>query len=104
MGDYLYILFGTNAVQYCSNVYRINIKTLESVKLFDSIELVENATVADMHRLNQLYPDDFLTGRYRQEVVYYENKLYTFGGGKIDGDAHSFENVNLNFTDLIFNL
>ncbi|RNA40279.1 kelch domain-containing 10 -like protein [Brachionus plicatilis] len=93
VGDNLYILFGTNAVQYCSNVYRVNIKTLESVKLFDSIELIENATVADTHRLNQLYPNDFLTGRYRQEVVYYENKLYTFGGGKIDGDAHCFENL-----------
>lgn len=77
---------------------------MESEKLFDSIELIENATVADMHRLNQLYPNDFLNGRYRQEVVYYENKLYTFGGGKIDGDAHSLENVKIIFTFKFYTL
>ncbi|CAF0839649.1 unnamed protein product [Brachionus calyciflorus] len=92
-GDYLYILFGTNAVQYCSNVYRVNIKTLESEKLFDSIELVENSNFRELENLNDIYPNDFLYGRYRQEVIHFENKLYTFGGGKIDGDAHSLDTL-----------
>lgn len=93
VGDYLYILFGTNAVHYCSNVYRVNIKTLESVKLFDSIDLIENSSFSQLNKLNQLYPNGFLYGRYRQEVIHYDNKMYTFGGGKIDGDAHPFDNL-----------
>jgi len=32
--------------------------------------------------LNARYPNQFLDGRYRQEVVFYKNKFYTFGGGK----------------------
>ena len=89
--DFLYILFGTNSREYCSNVYRVNIKTLESKKLFDSVELLENANFTRQLELDELYPDEFLSGRYRQEVVHYENKLYTFGGGKIDGDSYSLE-------------
>ena len=87
MSDYLYVLFGTDAREYCSNVYRISLKTLESNKLFDSLEIIDRATFIEMERLDQEYPNDFLDGRYRQEVVHYENKLYALGGGKRDGDS-----------------
>lgn len=95
--NFLYCLFGTNSHIYCSNVYRINIKTLEVKTLFDSISLLENANFIELNQLEQTYPNDFLRGSYRQEVVHYKNKLYTFGGGKIDGGAHGFQNVFLFF-------
>ncbi len=79
----LYILFGTNARIYCSNVYKINLKTLESTKLFDSVALSDSVMNFTMiSELNARYPNQFLDGRYRQEVVFYKNKFYTFGGGK----------------------
>jgi len=31
--------------------------------------------------------------RYRQEVIFHNNKFYTFGGAMRDGRAHSLENV-----------
>lgn len=46
-----------------------------------------------MEQLAEAYPNEFLFGRYRQEVVHHDRKLYAFGGGKIDGDAYGFENV-----------
>jgi hypothetical protein len=91
--EHLYILYGTNAREYCSNVYEISLKTLECVKLFDSIELLAKANFSESVALHQLYPEEFLLGRYRQEVVHYSSKLYTFGGGKIDADAYAFENL-----------
>lgn len=93
----MYSLFGTNAREYCSNVYRIDLRTLECRTLFDSISLLENANFIEMTQLAEAYPNEFLFGRYRQEVVHYDRKLYAFGGGKIDGDAYGFENVK--FTD-----
>lgn len=93
----MYCLFGTNAREYCSNVYRIDMRTLEIVTLFDSISLIENANFIEMEQLNAAYPNDFLFGRYRQEVVHYDNKLFAFGGGKIDGDAYGFDSVSLRF-------
>jgi hypothetical protein len=89
----LYVLFGTNVREYFSNVYRINLNKLESVKLFDSIKLLDNANMTQLEMLKKEYPDDFLYGRYRQECVYYENKIYAFGGGKNDGDAYPLEKV-----------
>jgi hypothetical protein len=93
--DFLYILFGTDSRTYCSNVYRINIKTLVSKKLFDSIDLLARANFTTLTQLDQEYPDEFLLGRYRQEVVHYKGKLYVFGGGKIDGDSFPLDNVNI---------
>jgi hypothetical protein len=79
----LYVLFGTNARIYCANVYKINLKTLQSTKLFDSISLNESVqNFTQLSELNAKYPNDFLGGRYRQEVIFFKNKFYTFGGGK----------------------
>lgn len=92
--NYLYILFGTNSHQYCTNVYKINLKSLESSKLFDSIELRDNVSnFTQLNELNQKYPNNFLDGRYRQEVIYYKNKLYAFGGGSITGEAYVLSEV-----------
>ena len=91
--DFLYCLFGTNARVYCSNVYRIDLRTLETATLFDSISLVENANFIEMEQLSAAYPNEFLFGRYRQEVVHHDHKLYALGGGKIDGDAYGFDIV-----------
>ena len=68
-------------------------RTLELTTLFDSISLVENSTFFEMEQLAEQYPNDFLFGRYRQEVTHYDGKLYAFGGGKIDGDAYGFDSV-----------
>lgn len=46
-----------------------------------------------MEQLAEQYPNDFLFGRYRQEVTHFDGKLYAFGGGKIDGDAYGFDSV-----------
>ena len=90
----MYILFGTDARQYCSNVYRISLKTLESYKLFDSIELKESVSNFSMQRELELkYPNEFLEGRYRQEVIFCKNKFYTFGGGNFEGNAYKLDEV-----------
>jgi hypothetical protein len=90
----LYILFGTNSRIYCSNVYKINMKTLECKKLFDSVELINKSmNYTDTLALNNEYPNDFLIGRYRQEVLHHDGKIYAFGGGKNDGDSCSMELV-----------
>jgi hypothetical protein len=90
----LYILFGTNSQIYCSNVYKINMKTFECKKLFDSIELINKTTnFSSIVALNNEYPNEFLSGRYRQEVVHYKGKIYAFGGGIKDGDSCSMELV-----------
>jgi hypothetical protein len=87
-------MFGTNARNYFCNVYRINIRTLVSKKLFDSIELTANANfTAARTQLDEVYPDEFLLGRYRQETVVYNNKIYVFGGGKLDGDSFPMDRV-----------
>ena len=62
--------------------------------MFDSISLKESVTnFMMMNELNAKYPNNFLEGRYRQEVVYYKNKFYTFGGGNIEGDAYKLDEV-----------
>ena len=91
--NFLYLLFGTNASIYCSNVYKINIHTLESFKLFDSVEIREKAGYIELMHLQAEYPDDFLMGRYRQEVAFYNSKIYVFGGGKIDGMCYPLQKV-----------
>ena len=96
----LYVLFGTNAREYISNVYRINLNKLESVKLFDSTELLENANMTQLEMLKNEYPDDFLYGRDRQECVYYDNKIYAFGGGKFNGDAYPIEKVRFEYLNV----
>lgn len=93
IGNYLYYMCGTDAQQYCTNVYRIDITKLESVKLFDSIELFQNSSYIETQHLMQQYPDDFLAGRYRQEAVVYNEKIYLFGGGKFDGDCFPLNKV-----------
>ena len=96
----MYLLFGTNARVYCSNVYKICLKTLVCTKMFDSVQLRESATNFSMqHDLNAKYPNNFLSGRYRQEVVYYQNKFYTFGGGNIEGDAYPLDEVTSSYSD-----
>lgn len=93
IGNYLYYMCGTDAQQYCTNVYRIDIAKLESCKLFDSIELVQNSSYIETQHLMQQYPDDFLAGRYRQEAVVYNEKIYLLGGGKFDGDCFPLNKV-----------
>ena len=94
--NYIYIIFGTNARIYTSSVYRINIETLKSECLFDSIQMIENASHIKRIQLDNEYPDDFLAGRYRQEVVMYNKKVYVFGGGKNNGDAFNLKKVIIN--------
>ena len=55
--------------------------------------MLDNANIFELNQLEEAYPNEFLHGRYRQEVVHYNKKLYTFGGGKIDGDSHGFQIV-----------
>lgn len=82
---YLYLLCGTDSRRYSTNVYKIDMKTLESVKLFDSVQIIDKATYIEYSHLQVEYPDDFLLGRYRQEIAFYGSKIYTLGGGKLDG-------------------
>lgn len=94
--NFMYILFGTDSHQYCTNVYRINLKTLESSTLFDSLKLIDNASnFTQLNELNERYPNNFLDGRYRQEVIHYKNKLYAFGGGAFTGEAYILSEVYL---------
>ncbi len=79
--NYIYILFGTNARVYTSNVYRINIQTLYSECLFNSVDMIENISYLTLLELNRQYPEDFLQGRYRQDVVVFNKKIIVFGGG-----------------------
>ncbi len=100
--NFLYLIFGTNAMIYCSNVYKININTLESFKLFDSVEMREKASYIEFVHLQTEYPDDFLAGRYRQEVALYESKIYVFGGGKIDGMCFPLQKVGVKLFFFIY--
>jgi hypothetical protein len=61
--------------------------------LFDSTELIHHASFRELEALNQEYPNDFLKGLYRQEVVHYKNKFYVFGGGNSEGMAYPFDTV-----------
>lgn len=90
---YLYILFGTNSRIYTSNVYRVNIETLHCECLFNSGNLLEKASYFRQVQLSDEYPEDFLLGRYRQEVVIHDRKIYVFGGGKNNGDVFSLAKV-----------
>ena len=65
---YLYILFGTSSSVFCCNVYKINLSTLESVKLFDSTQLLYEANFIELQNLELEYPNDFLSGRYLKNV------------------------------------
>ena len=58
--NHLYILFGTTSSDFYSNVYRVNLITLESVKLFDTEQL---KNTADQLNLENEYPNRFLDGR-----------------------------------------
>jgi hypothetical protein len=62
-------MFGTSSREYCSNVYKINIATLESEKLFDSLQILEE-NYFNEDGLNDQYPNQFLHGRY---LIYIEN-------------------------------
>jgi hypothetical protein len=62
--EYLYVLFGTTGHAYHSNVYKINLKTLESVKLFDSDELKQTESFIQQQELEVQYPNNFLNGRH----------------------------------------
>lgn len=92
--NFLYILFGTNSHDYFSNVYRVDVKTLESKCLLDSVRLNETSNIREREHLNSAYPNGFLTGRYRQEIVLYSDKIYVFGGGDREGDASSLDIVS----------
>ncbi len=89
----LYILFGTTSRTYVCNIYKINLKTLKSEKLFDSVQMTENESYYGLMALNEEYPNEFLKGLYRQEVVHYKNKFYVFGGGNAEGNAYPFDLV-----------
>ena len=91
--NFIYILFGTNSQEYYSNVYKIDIRTLQSEKLFDSIQLKDSANFSTLRQLDIDYPNNFLAGRYRQEVIIHEDKIYVFGGGNSDGDAYNLIEV-----------
>jgi hypothetical protein len=93
----LYILFGTTSRTYVCNIYKINLKTLESEKLFDSLELTRTESFRELETLNRDYPNDFLKGLYRQEVIHYKNKFYVFGGGNSEGMAYPFDTVSFLF-------
>ena len=62
--------------------------------------MIENTNFTTMNQLNQDYPDDFLQGRYRQDSVYYQNKIYAIGGGKMDGDSFPLDVVRQVFFSL----
>ena len=86
-------MFGTNSRIYTSNVYRINIETLFTECLFDSSKLLENASFRMQEELSIQYPDDFLMGRYRQDIILHERNIFVFGGGKSDGDSFPLSKV-----------
>ncbi|CAF0943586.1 unnamed protein product [Didymodactylos carnosus] len=73
---YLYILCGTNSLQYNSDVYQINLSTMESKKIGHTFDEIEE-------------PSD--AGRYRQEVVLHNDKIFVFGGGGISGISFSLK-------------
>ena len=80
--NYIYILFGTNSRVYTSNVYKINIETLHCECLFNSVDMIENVpSYHTLIELNRQYPEEFLQGRYRQDVVVFNKKIIVFGGG-----------------------
>ena len=75
-------------------------KTLITEKLLDSVELIsQNDSFFALQALNEQYPNDFLKGLYRQEVIHYNNKFYVFGGGNIEGTAYPFDLVNILFLE-----
>ena len=86
--NYIYILFGNNGltventVEYTSNVYRINIETLHCECVFNSADMIKNVSSHhELIELNRQYPEEFLQGRYRQDVVVFNKKIIVFGGG-----------------------
>ncbi|XP_025107786.1 kelch domain-containing protein 10-like isoform X2 [Pomacea canaliculata] len=66
---YLYIVGGTTGFIYNSDVHRLNLQTCHWDILFDSKQSGENDTA--------YCPE----GRYRHEMILYDNKLFMFGGG-----------------------
>jgi hypothetical protein len=88
--NYLYILFGTNGAKYCSNVYRVDVTDWRVVKLFDSLEIINSSMyMIKEDYYSSRYPDNFLEGRYRQETILYDNKIFAFGGGNHLGETKS---------------
>lgn len=62
---YLYILFGTkSSAEFSSNVYQVNLNTLESKHVFNSTNLLNTGNFIQQQQIAQQYPDSFLTGRY----------------------------------------
>lgn len=55
-------MFGTTSFEYCSNVYRIDLRTFESVKLFDSMALLPQF-FRDPESIERQYPNEFIFGR-----------------------------------------
>ncbi len=63
-------------------------KTLECKSLFDSLKIIDRLSYTEYMSLQNEYPDDFLAGRYRQEVILYESKIYVFGAPFILSPYH----------------
>lgn len=59
-------MFGTTAHEYCSNVYRVDLRTFESVKLFDSNDLLPQL-FRDPEKFDREYPNEFLFGRLNKK-------------------------------------
>ena len=60
----------------------INIETLHCECLFNSVDMIENVpSYHTLIELNRQYPEEFLQGRYRQDVVVFNKKIIVFGGG-----------------------
>ena len=87
-------MFGTNSNDYFSNVYKVDAKTLESKCLLDSARLNETTNIREREILNTTYPNAFLAGRYRQEIILYNDKIFVFGGGDGEGDSSSLDIVS----------
>ncbi|CAF0771219.1 unnamed protein product [Didymodactylos carnosus] len=74
--EYLYILCGTNSLRYNSDVYQIHLPTMQSIKIGHTFDEIE---------------EPFEAGRYRQEAVLHNDKIFVFGGGGILGISFSLK-------------
>ncbi|CAF1482690.1 unnamed protein product [Adineta steineri] len=78
-GDYLYVLCGTNAWRYNSDVYEIHLPTMKCKKIGNTFD--ESEEFFDGN------------GRYRQEAYLYEDKIFLFGGGSSVATPFSLEDL-----------
>ena len=90
----LYLLFGTDGHKYFSDVFRVDLRNLNSVCLFQSRD----------HLLSKKFPENFLNGRFRQGVVFYDDKLYVFGGGFFLLGDKEFSLIEIPVFDLKLNI